>query len=138
MSIKQEWDEGSILHRPKMPNKYITFCMFYKKILNEEYPHLKPQEKAAKAGELWRFLPNKLKNSFELYATYENHLEQLRAQNSNTKIKKRPILPYPDFQTVFDSNQETETSHLTEVTVNEDDQIFNEMYNMCINENASL
>ncbi|RGB41827.1 hypothetical protein C1646_662687 [Rhizophagus diaphanus] len=121
-----------------MPNKYITFCKFYKKILDEEYPHSKPQEKAAKAGELWRFLPNKLKNSFELYATYENLLEQLRAQNSNTKIKEKPILPYPVFQTVFDTSQETSHLEVTEVTVNEDDQIFDEMYNLCINETASM
>ncbi|RIA79683.1 hypothetical protein C1645_793924 [Glomus cerebriforme] len=54
--------------KSKSPNGYIFFYKFYKKILEEEYSNLSPQNRMKKSGEFWRSLPNDLKNSFIEYA----------------------------------------------------------------------
>ncbi|PKY40182.1 hypothetical protein RhiirA4_415658 [Rhizophagus irregularis] len=58
------------------PNCYIIFySMFYKKILDKEFPNLSPQKMAMKTGEMWNFLPNDLKNSFIEFANTERLLK---------------------------------------------------------------
>ncbi|CAI2168937.1 18301_t:CDS:1 [Funneliformis geosporum] len=52
-------------------NGYITFCLFYKEILPEEYQNLPQKEWISKAAKFWKSLPNNLKNSFTKFANDE-------------------------------------------------------------------
>lgn len=49
--------------------------MFYKNILDKEFPNLSPQKKAMKTGEMWNSLPNDLKISFIEFANTERFLK---------------------------------------------------------------
>src|SRR4051812_48253376 len=60
-------------HRPR--NAYIIFFQFYKETLGREYPNLSPQDRMAKTGEMWRSLPNELKNSFITFASHDRILK---------------------------------------------------------------
>ncbi|PKC56838.1 hypothetical protein RhiirA1_499852 [Rhizophagus irregularis] len=66
----------------RSPNGYIVFYKFYKKMLVKDYPNLSPQERMAKAGELWRSLPNELKNSFIEYANDYRILNSIQPTSS--------------------------------------------------------
>lgn len=110
----------------RSPNKYIVFCSFFKKILDEEYPHLTPQQKAAKAGKFWKYLPNELKNSFEIYANNDRLLK-----TTNTQMTRQPII-HGSLQIIYDDRVQFTPQP------NEEEVIFNEMYTMYIDENASL
>jgi hypothetical protein len=75
--------------KKRSPNGYIVFYKFYKKILVKDYPNLSPQKRMAKAGELWRSLPNQLKNSFIEYANDYRILNSI--QPKSAVISKPPV-----------------------------------------------
>jgi hypothetical protein len=124
----------------RSPNKYIIFCKFYKKILDEEFPTLSPRDRAIKAGKLWNFLPRDLQNSF---ATYANN-ERILKGSSNSPVQ-RPIISHTDLPIIFDdwmtdigrSNQNPNQTTQT-ISDSESDVVFREMYAMYINEDASV
>lgn len=76
--------------KKRSPNGYIVFYKFYKKILVKDYPNLSPQKRMAKAGELWRSLPNELKNSFIEYANDYRILNSIQPTS--------PVIPKPSLK----------------------------------------
>jgi hypothetical protein len=61
-----------------MVNSFMLFYhRYYKKILDEEFPNLKSQEKTKMAGELWRNMPDDLKKSFVKFSEDEKTLKTL-------------------------------------------------------------
>lgn len=135
----------------RSPNKYIIFCKFCKQILDEEYPQLKPQQKAVKAGEFWKYIPKELQNSFAIYAHNDKILKE---EPKNGRLAFIHFSDLSNLHIVFDERvRDLNVDHLnhlpsqndqpasnfgTSQTSNDDEQIFVEMYNMCINENPTL
>ncbi|GBB90192.1 hypothetical protein RclHR1_17080001 [Rhizophagus clarus] len=124
----------------RSPNKYIIFCKFYKKILDEEYPQLSPQEKAGRAGKFWHYIPNELKNSFEIYAHHEKLIRNNHPSNAQvTIIPDSMNLPIIYDQRVrFTNVNQNLTQQDNGPSRNDEDVVFNAMYSMYIDDNATL
>jgi len=129
---------------PRSPNGYIIFYSFYKKILDEYFSDLSPQEKATKAGEEWNALPNHLKNSFIQYANNHRFLKTFGSQTT----QQSTIIPQfnskmEELKIIFDDSCRKITKIADNCCSNEnlstpenEDKAVDEMFKLYINEDA--